>query len=434
MPIQSTTNYKKKCTRNLFNRLIKHKIWNTKMKKMMKAKNMNVNKFALSLVTAAILSAPSAFAADSDISSALTEGKLSADFNLRYESVEQDNALKDADALTLRTRLNYTTGNFNGFSAAVELENSTAIIDDYNDATGNGTEYSVVADPDHTELDQAYIAYKDDKLSGKIGRQVLTLDNHRYVGHVGWRQDRQTFDALTLGYQLNEATKLTYAYLAKRNRIFSDDKDVDAKDHLLNIAHKFSNGTLTGYAYLLEEDKAGGAEINTYGVRYAGATDINDHKVTYSAEFAYQENETADRDANYFAVEAGTKLSELNVQVGYELLGSDTGKYGFTTPLATLHKFNGWADQFLGTPEQGLQDIYVSVGGKLAGGSWKIVAHDFSADNSAGDVEDLGSEIDAVYAKAINKNFKAGIKYAAYNAGDIKVDADKLWVWLEAKF
>jgi hypothetical protein len=39
-----------------------------------------------------------------------------------------------------------------------------------------------------------------------------------------------------------------------------------------------------------------------------------------------------------------------------------------------------------------------------------------------------------VYAKAINKTFKAGIKYAAYNAGDTKVDTDKVWVWLEAKF
>jgi len=397
----------------------------------------HTNKFALSLVTAAILSAPSAFAAESDLGTALTDGKLSANFNLRYEGVEQDNAAKDADAFTLRTRLNYTTGVFNGFSAAVELENSTAIVDDYKDAIGHGDDFSVIADPDHTELDQAYIAYKGGKLSGKIGRQVITMDNHRFVGHVGWRQDRQTFDALTLGYQLSEETKVSYAYLTKRNRIFSDKKDVDSKDHLLNISHKLSTGKLTGYAYLLEEDKTGGAEINTFGIRYAGASKLGGNKVTYSAEFARQDNDTADKSANYFAVEAGTKVASINVKAGYELLGSDNGEYGFATPLATLHKFNGWADQFLGTPAQGLQDIYVSVGGKLAGGSWKIVAHDFSADDSSATVDDLGSEIDAVYAKAINKTFKAGVKYAAYNAGDAgagKVDTDKVWVWLEAKF
>jgi len=391
-------------------------------------------KISLALIATSIISAPSVFANDSDLASALTNGKLSANFNLRYEAVEQDNAAKDADALTLRTRLNYTTGSFNGFSAVAELENSTALVDDYKDAIGNGNEFSVVADPDHTELDQAYIAYKEGKLSGKIGRQVITMDNHRFVGHVGWRQDRQTFDALTLGYQLSEATKVSYAYLAQRNRIFSDEKDVDSQDHLLNISHKLSAGKLTGYAYLLEEDKTGGAEINTLGVRYAGASKLGGNKVTYSVEFAQQDNDTADKSANYFAVEAGTNLASLNVKVGYELLGSDNGEYGFATPLATLHKFNGWADQFLGTPAQGLQDIYVSVGGKLAGGSWKIVAHDFSADDASSTVDDLGSEIDAVYAKAINKTFKVGIKYAAYNAGDIKVDADKVWVWLEAKF
>lgn len=400
----------------------------------MNTKNINVKTFTLSLVTAAILSAPAAFAADSDLTSALTDGKLSANFNLRYEGVEQDNTLKDADALTLRTRINYTTGAFKGFSAAVEIENSVAIVDDYNDAIGNGTEYSVIADPDHTELDQAYIAYKEGKLSGKIGRQVITMDNHRFVGHVGWRQDRQTFDALTLGYQLSEATKISYAYLTQRNRIFSDEKDIDAQDHLINISHKLSSGKLTGYAYLLEEDETGGAEINTLGIRYVGAAELGGSKVTYSAEFARQDNDTADKSANYFAIEAGTKVANLNVKVGYELLGSDNGQYGFATPLATLHKFNGWADQFLGTPTEGLQDIYVSVGGKLAGGSWKIVAHDFSADESSATVDHLGSEIDAVYTKAINKTFKAGIKYAAYNAIDYKVDTDKVWVWLTAKF
>jgi hypothetical protein len=405
----------------------------------MKAKNTNTSKFTLSLLTAAILSIPSAFAADSDLASAVTDGKASANFNLRFEDVRQDNAAKNAIALTLRTRLNYTTGSVNGFSAAVELENSTAIIDDYKDAIGHGNEFSVIADPDHTELDQAYIAYKDDQLSGKIGRQVITMDNHRFVGHVGWRQDRQTFDALTLGYQLSKETKASYAYLAKRNRIFSDEKDVDSQDHLFNISHKFSAGKITGYAYLLEEDKTGGAQINTYGVRYVGAGKLGENKVTYSAEFAQQDNDTADKSAHYFAVEAGTTVASLNVKAGYELLGSDNGEYGFATPLATLHKFNGWADQFLSTPAQGLQDIYVSVGGKLAGGSWKIVAHDFSADVASNAIDNLGSEIDAVYAKAINKTFKAGIKYAAYNASDfnddvMKVDADKLWIWLEAKF
>ena len=52
---------------------------------------------------------------------------------------------------------------------------------------------------------------------------------------------------------------------------------------------------------------------------------------------------------------------------GYELLGSDDGKVAFNTPLATKHKFNGWADKFLGTPKEGLEDVYLTAKGKVSG-------------------------------------------------------------------
>jgi hypothetical protein len=119
------------------------------------------------------------------------------------------------------------------------------------------------------------------------------------------------------------------------------------------------------------------------------------------------------------------------------VLGSDEAMYGFSTPLATLHKFNGWADQFLNTPKEGLVDLYASVSGKAFGGGWTVTIHDYSADESTDTVDDLGSEINAVYAKKFAKNYKAGLKYAAYSAGDStagKVDTDKIWLWVSASF
>ena len=56
-----------------------------------------------------------------------------------------------------------------------------------------------------------------------------------------------------------------------------------------------------------------------------------------------------------------TKLYEVNLTLGYEVLGSDDGKKGFATPLATGHKFQGFADKFLTTPNDGVQDLYVGV-------------------------------------------------------------------------
>jgi len=371
------------------------------------------------------------------ITDALINGKTSANMNLRYEGVSQGNALKDASAFTLRTRLTYETGTFSGFSSLVELEDSRVVagIDDYNNTLGkNAGEYSVIADPETTELDQAFLQYKQDKFSVKAGRQVITLDNHRFVGHVGWRQDRQTFDALSLDFTPMKGMTLDYSYITQRNRIFAEAKDIDSNDHLLNASYKTGIGKVTAYGYLLEVDNDTDNSLDTFGLRLNGGKDI-----TYSVEYATQSSESGGTsyDADYLLAEVGTKFSGIDLKLGYELLGSDDGNYGFSTPLATLHKFNGWSDQFLNSPKEGLQDLYASIGGKLAGGKWALVFHKFDADQASATVDDLGSEIDAVYKYSFTKNYSGGIKLAAYSAGDVgsgKVDTEKLWLWVNAKF
>ena len=88
-------------------------------------------------------------------------------------------------------------------------------------------------------------------------------------------------------------------------------------------------------------------------------------KLIYKAEYATQSTETA--DTNYFALEGGAVVSGVTLALGNETLGSDDGNAAFETPLATKHKFNGWADKFLGTPDSGLSDTYVKAAGQTAG-------------------------------------------------------------------
>ncbi|MBY6185159.1 alginate export family protein [Marinobacter hydrocarbonoclasticus] len=394
----------------------------------------------LSLISLALLTAFPTMANDS-LMDALQGGKVNLDMRLRYENVSQDNALKDADGLTLRTRLTYTTADLNGFSALVEFEDSRVVagIDDYNNAIGKNPDYSVIADPETTELDQAFLQYLGHGVKARVGRQVLTFDNHRFVGHVGWRQDRQTFDAASIAYTPIDNLALNYAYISQRNRIFAEAKDVDSKDHLLNGSYKLGFGTLSAYGYLLEEDKAISNGIDTYGARFAGSQALDALKLIYAAEYATQsyENGDADFDADYYLLEGGVGFSGLTAKVGYEVLGSDDGQYGFATPLATLHKFNGWADQFLTTPKQGLVDLYASLGGSLLGGKWAVVYHTYEADQSSATVDDLGDEWNVSYGRKFMKHYNAGIKYAAYSAGDVdagKVDTDKVWVWAGVAF
>jgi hypothetical protein len=388
------------------------------------------------------LSMGTAHGAEADsLASAITEGKASINLNLRYESVEQDNALKDADALTLRTRLNYTTAEFNGFSSVLEFEDSRVVagMDDYNDSLGYQPGYSVVADPETTELDQGYVQYKNQGFTAKAGRQALMFDGQRFVGDVGWRQDRQTFDGMMLGYQFTDAFKVDYMYVTQRNRIFADEKDLDTKDHLINASLKTDLGLLSAYSYLLEVDDNTDNALDTFGLRFAGDKQINAAKLLYGVEYATQDADSGNTSysADYYALEVGAVFSGITTKLGYEVLGSDDGLYGFSTPLATLHKFNGWADQFLTTPKEGLTDMYVSVGFPVASGALTIMYHAFDADEASTTVDDLGSEIDVVYTLPIAKNYTLGVKYAAYSAGDVgagKVDTDKIWLWGTAAF
>ena len=406
-------------------------------------------KHSLGLAIAAVVAGSAistqALASADEITAALTSGTVYGDFRLRYENVDQDNTLNDANALTLRSKLGYNTGAYKGFSATLEFEDSRVVAGhDAYDLPGpaQGAGYmakgrSIVADPETTELDQGFVQYKTDMVTVKAGRQVLTYDNHRFIGHVGWRQDRQTFDALSVSVKPAKDIEVNYAYLDQRNRIFAELADVDSKDHLLNLSFNTGVGKLTAYSYLLEVDNGTDNALDTYGLRFAGGTAIDDSvKALYTLEYAYQENEAGGntRETDYTLVEAGLEVSGVKGIFGYEKLSSDEGTLGFQTPLATLHKFNGWTDLFLSTPGQGLVDMYLSFSGKLAGGSWALAYHDFSADESSATMDDYGSEIDVSYSKSFGKNYYGGIKYAMYSADDYVVDTDKLWLWVGAKF
>lgn len=404
-----------------------------------KTRGLNVLGLA---VAAAIAGQVTTASADlgSDITEAFKGGTAYGDFRLRYENVDQDiDEVKEADALTLRSRLGYKTGEVQGFSGVIEFEDSRNVagMDEYNNTQGKNIDHSVIADPETTELDQMYLQYKNDMVTTKFGRQVLTLDNHRFVGHVGWRQDRQTFDAVSVNITPMKELSIQYAFLDQRNRILAEEADVNSKDHLLNVGYKTPFGKLSAYAYLLEVDQDLDNKLDTFGLRFSGVKDVSsDLSALYTVEYATQDAEAGDAeaDADYMNLEVGAEFKGVTAKLGYEVLGSDDGAYGFATPLATLHKFNGWADQFLATPQQGLVDMSVTVSGTLAGVKLAAVYHEFEADEESNDVDDLGSELDLSVTKKFSDNYSGGIKYAAYSEGDIKADTDKAWLWVSAKF
>jgi hypothetical protein len=365
------------------------------------------------------------------------EGDVIAQLRVRNETVQQDNTKDDAIAMTARVRLGYETANMAGFKVLAEYDHVIALQDEYNSKTDFGSDdktKSVVADPATGDINRAQISYKSDEFGATLGRQRIILDNARFVGNVGWRQNEQTYDAARIDVTAVENLTATYAYISQVNDIFYND--VEVKDHLLNIGYKTPVGKISTYAYLLEDD-ASEATVDTFGLRFKGKTALDALDILYTAEYAAQTQNSGadgakDEDATYSLIEGGVKVSGITLAAGIESLGGD-GTTSFSTPLATKHAYNGWSDTFLGTPAKGLSDTYVKAVTKVAGVKLLAVYHDFASDK---DGDDLGSEINLLAAKKFDKNFSAGIKFAQYSATDEsgKVDTDKLWVFAEAKF
>ena len=390
---------------------------------------------------------------------ALTGGKVSFSARARYESVDQDNALKDADAFTLRTSLGYKTGTFHGFGGFIELQDVSHLgSDGFNAAGTNGEpEYSIVADPEGTDVNQAYLSFNGFDTEFRFGRQEITYRGapfHRYIGNVLWRQNHQSFDAFSITNKSVDKLTLNYAYINEVHTIFGDDKtdpaalifdgDIAMDSHLFNVQYSgLPIGALEGYAYLLDyEDSADDSAFSraTYGARLAGAQPINDQlKVVYTAEYAtqddYADGEMDQQD--YYLVELGGKYKGWLLKLSHEVQEGD-GTYSFRTPLGTNHAFQGWADMFLTTPVQGLEDTYVTLVGNILGAKLVVSYHDFETDQ---DGLDAGDELDILLEKTFNQHYTLGVKYADYNADSEytavnakSVDTEKFWLYGQVKF
>ncbi|AQR63134.1 hypothetical protein BZG35_16870 [Brevundimonas sp. LM2] len=365
-----------------------------------------------------------------------------AEARVRYEGVDRDAPLTDADAVTARLRFGFEARQ-GVWSMLAEAEGVLALADDYNDTNaGNGMEpFATIADPANLELNRVQIQYRTAPLTVTLGRQRINLDDQRFVGSVGWRQSEQTFDAVRAEGTLGRV-KLDLAYSNNQRTVFGVDagprERFDGDFVLLGAGVVAGPVTLKAFGYLLdfEETIQFGNSSDTFGLRATGAIPLSGHvPITVAASYArqtYAGSNPGNYAADYLALDLGTAVAGFTVNAGYEQLGADNG-HGFQTPLATLHKFNGWADVFLTTPAQGLRDAYVGVGRRfpsvtgLPGMSAQISYHDFSSDVGG---SDYGTEWDAQIGFKPGR-FGVVAKYASYQADGYSADIRKVWLQLE---
>jgi hypothetical protein len=367
--------------------------------------------------------------------------------NARARAEFVDQGTLDATAVTLRVRAG-AEARRGPFALLIEGEATVAPVRHYNafpfPAPGEKQSrpaYAVVADPENGELNRIQLEYRYRGGAVTAGRQRIDLDDQRWVGSVGWRQNEQTFDALRGVAKLGPATlDATYA-ISQRTIFGSDAGPRTATDgHFVFAGLGAGKGAVSGklFAYLIDYDEpfAHANSSQTYGgfltvVVPVGPRESAGLRASYARQSDYGAN-PFDYAADYWTLEATAKLAGFDFAAGRETLGRNNGR-SVQTPLATLHKFNGWADVFLTTPSAGLRDTYVSIQRKfpevqeIPGLNASVALHRFRS--SDGDLR-YGDELDAALGARF-KSVAALVKFARYESRGFGADTRKLWLQLE---
>jgi len=159
--------------------------------------------------------------------SAARESKPLIDLRLRSESVDQDGMAKDAEALTLRARLGFETGKAWNTSFLAEGDLLWPFESHYNSTVNGKTAYPIIPDAETYEVNRLQLtntSIADTTIT--FGRQRINLDDQRFVGNVGWRQNEQTYDGLRVVNKTMKNVTVDVTYFDQVNRVFGKDSPV----------------------------------------------------------------------------------------------------------------------------------------------------------------------------------------------------------------
>lgn len=396
---------------------------------------ISVLPFAIPLILSTSgMSTPVYAGINNELSNALKQSSVAAHFRYRLEAVDQDNALDEAIASTLRSRLTLNTGQLSGFSGLLQVDNVSVLGNDTYNSTANGnTAYSVVADPKGTDINLALLRYQNN--SGTVisaGRQLVNHLNQRFLGGVSWRQNEQTLDGYRLqqSFTANLSTELGHYYNV--NRVFGPKGAAADQQGRFNTAllqwQVSPAHQLAAFGYDFDFDNWAVRSSRTVGADYQGKF-ATGPKFSWQLALAKQDaahNAPLNFSHHYHRLSLSWVLDSITLQVGQERLAGN-GQSAFQTPLATLHAFSGFADTFLNTPTNGLRDNWLQASSKLQGVALTLAYHRFDSDAGS---RKYGDEWNATAGYTLNNQLTGLLKLAYYNADNLAADTTKIWLML----
>lgn len=358
---------------------------------------------------------------------------------LRHEHVADDAFTRDADATTLRLRAGLRFAWADRWHALVEAEGIVADGRYNSGADGRSTD-PVIADPVGAELNQLWIGWHGERAKATVGRQRVQLDNQRWVGNSGWRQNEQTFDATALEWTPAAAITARYTWLDRVHRVNGDDardplaRERNLDSHVLDLVFAHHDQQWGAHALAHEDRDVPAASTLTAGLRWSGqhGHGASGNRWGWRVEAARQRdhaNNPLDFAHTYWLLEPSLVWRGVTWRAGWEHLGGDGG-HAMQTPLASLHPFNGWADKFGVTPAGGLDDHYLAAAGtfgRTAKFTWSAAWHDYRADTGGR----YGREWNASLAFPLRGPVTGLVKLADYRSSGFARDTTKLWLQLE---
>lgn len=356
---------------------------------------------------------------DASVWDALAAGSTKLNLRYRFEFVDQEGIGDNARANTVLARLQWQSASYQGFHLGLGVDHVQALGEERFNSTTNGeSEFPVVADPEGTDLNLAFLAYKTERATFTGGRQRINHADQRFIGGVAWRQNEQTFDAMRAQLAPTDGLKIDYSYVWNVNRIFGPGDGAQpgnwrSNSHLLDVQWTpLAGHKITGFAHLLDFSNDNGLpnSTRTFGASYSGSFDKLDLTATIATQRDHADS-PLDYQAEYFSLQASYPVGAVALKAEYTVLGSDDGVAAFRTPLATLHKFQGWADKFLLTPATGIEDLRIGVAGKTGKLAYGAFWHQFRANEGS---IDYGDEVNFVGTYTFSKRVSGQFKFARF--------------------
>ena len=376
------------------------------------------------------------------------KSRISGNLRARYQTLSRDDFDRAAQALTLQFKGRVELDIFESTTVLAEIESNTALINEFNDGSNNRVNFPFIPDPEGTELNRLQITSEIiPKTRVTAGRQRIALDDWRFIGSFPFRQNDQTIDALRVETRVLGKGLVDVGYFNKVLRPLGGDnlrETFEGDSYFANYnlgtrlgrfsAFHYSLGLVSGPKGPLRQD----VSTETTGVRLLGRRDGKTLSFTWEGSFAQQRDRSGNPEnykVKYGLAELAVKPKNLIFKGRVEVLGSDNGA-SLQTPLASLHRFQGFSDQFLTTPPDGLRDYSAFIGYDIgkAGPFERVRAfsryHWFEADANK---RLYGEELNLSLSGLVN-NMRLSIEYSDYKAQSFSSDNQSVFLTTEFSF